>query len=107
MIYRRFGHLQARILLNKQDELRQLWAQLKDLDEFFGIKYPSRLYCRERCDAECEDYKKLLTLIEQKYNEYGECCLFHSGTTDLIIVPPYSAAPNACENSSKLREAYE
>ncbi|KAB8289845.1 hypothetical protein EYC80_010477 [Monilinia laxa] len=33
MLYRRFGHLQARILLNKQDELRELEFQLNHIDK--------------------------------------------------------------------------
>lgn len=33
MIYRRFGYLHARLLLNKQDELHELEEELRDMDE--------------------------------------------------------------------------
>jgi hypothetical protein len=33
MVYRRFGYLQSRVLLDKQEQLRLLEVELKDLDD--------------------------------------------------------------------------
>lgn len=72
MMYRRFGHLQARILLDKQDELRALELRLSYLDEVFENKYPDRNCSRERAHAESTDYKNLLAKIERNMKEYGK-----------------------------------
>lgn len=72
MMYRRFGHLQARLLLDKQDELRALELRLAHLDELFEHKYPDRNYSRERAHAESEDYRNLLAMIQRSMKEYGK-----------------------------------
>lgn len=72
MLYRRFGHLQARILLNKQDELRELESQLNHIDKVYAQRWPARLRSRDICNAECNDHRDVLLLIEEKYKEYGE-----------------------------------
>ncbi|APA15046.1 hypothetical protein sscle_14g098160 [Sclerotinia sclerotiorum 1980 UF-70] len=76
MMYRRFGHLQARLLLNKQDELRALEMRLAHLDEWFENEYPDRNYSRERAHTESVDYKDLLAMIEKKIKEYAELLTF-------------------------------
>ncbi|TGO84198.1 hypothetical protein BPOR_0536g00060 [Botrytis porri] len=76
MMYRRFGHLQARLLLDKQDELRALELQLAHLDELFETKYPDRNYSRERAHAESEDYKNLLAMMQRNMKEYAEMLTF-------------------------------
>ncbi|KAG4027176.1 hypothetical protein MFRU_032g00420 [Monilinia fructicola] len=70
MLYRRFGHLQARILLNKQDELRELESQLNHIDKVYAQRWPARLRSRDICNAECNDHRDVLLLIEEKYKEY-------------------------------------
>lgn len=72
MVYRRFGHLQARLILNKQDELRALEERLAHLDQWFEKNHPNRNYCRERVQVESKDYKDLLDTIEDKMKEYGK-----------------------------------
>lgn len=73
MLYRRFGFLQARILLYKQDELRELEEKLDAMDESDAQtkKTAKRLMSRERDDSECEDRKNLIRQITTAFNEYG------------------------------------
>lgn len=47
MLYRRFGFLQARILLNRQDELRELEHNLDYMGVVDGKEPPLRLQSRE------------------------------------------------------------
>lgn len=68
MLYRRFGFLQARLLLNKQDQLRALEEQLDDLDKDDDEEY---LKSRELDDADETRRSKLLLKIEKKLKEYG------------------------------------
>lgn len=76
MIYRRFGFLQARLLLNKQDELRELEKDLDRLDKVDERKDPSLLKSREKDDAANGRRKKLLYDIEEKFKEYGHLIFY-------------------------------
>lgn len=78
MIYRKFGFLQARLLLFKQDELRQLERRLDDIDLVDGIKSPELLECRQRDDARSGKRKILLEKISQCFQEYGTLRCFSS-----------------------------
>lgn len=72
MIYRRYGYLQSRILLEKQDELRLLEEQLDKLDCSEMHDEPDKLFMRA---AQGEVRKGLLNQIESKFCEYGnESC---------------------------------
>jgi hypothetical protein len=71
MLYRRFGFLQARILLYKQDELRALEAKLDDMDERDAKTRARKLKSREKDDAECDDRKNLIRQITAAFNEYS------------------------------------
>jgi hypothetical protein len=70
MLYRRFGFLQARLLLNKQDQLRALEEQLDEMDRGDDEEY---LKSRELDDADDRPRTKLLKKIEVKFREYGMC----------------------------------
>jgi len=48
MVYRRFGYFQARVLLEKQDELRELEEQLDDIDHDDSKDDFDRLVRREK-----------------------------------------------------------
>jgi hypothetical protein len=78
MIYRRFGYLHSRVLLYKQDELRQLEEELADMDELDAREARGRkcLANREKDDARTlegrESRKHLIGRIETKVMEYGE-----------------------------------
>ena len=74
-LYRKFGFLQARLLLNKQDELRELEKDLDRLDQVDQEKDPGLLKSREKDDATNGRRKKLLYDIEGKFKEYGHLIL--------------------------------
>lgn len=93
MLYRRFGFLQARVLLNKQDQLRELEKDLDRLDKLDSKKDPSVLKSREKDDAVNSRRKKLLSEIEEKFKEYGHFTLYQSYHLTLIST---SSAPGCC-----------
>ncbi|TGO50282.1 hypothetical protein BCON_0187g00170 [Botryotinia convoluta] len=70
MLYRRFAFLQARLLLNKQDEFLALEARLHHIDRYYRKHEPSRLHSQERYNLMDDDNMNLLADIEKKYNEY-------------------------------------
>lgn len=73
MLYRRFGYLQSRILLHKQDELRALEEQLDRLDRKDAADPKTRrlLQSRDLDDNSNSPRKSLLKTIETAYKEYG------------------------------------
>ncbi|RAL60575.1 hypothetical protein DID88_009771 [Monilinia fructigena] len=79
MLYRRFGHL------------------------VYANRWPARLRSRDICNAESNDHKDVLLLIEEKYKEYGEPSSVLDRNTCLIIATPFSSASDACTNPGKLR----
>lgn len=80
MIYRRFGFLHARVLLQKQDELREMEKQLEAMDDN-DSKGPevNRLSLRSRVRDDTmkptepgkPTRKELLGKVEAKLLEYG------------------------------------
>jgi hypothetical protein len=76
MLYRRFGFLQARILLNKQDQLRELEKDLDRLDKLDLKKNPSVLKSREKDNAVNSRRRKILSKIEENFKEYGIISLY-------------------------------
>ena len=68
MLYRRFGFLQARLLLNKQDQLRALEQQLDQIDSSDEEEY---LTSRDNDEADERPRTKLLRRIETNFKEYG------------------------------------
>ena len=68
MVYRRYGYLQSRILLEKQDELRLLEEQLDAIDKSEMHKRPHKLFGRKH---QGEERKGLLAQIEVTFCEYG------------------------------------
>lgn len=78
MMYRRFGFLHARLLLNKQDELRELEEELRELDDLDWEDESCRRYLQSREKDEGRDLEdgrvfrpELLEKIEKKILEYG------------------------------------
>ena len=72
MVYRRFGYLQARLLLEKQEELRRLEGQLDDLDKAEAQGNISSLTTMEsRAFRTDGDRRKLMCKIEKCFSEYG------------------------------------
>lgn len=72
MLYRRFGVLQARILLNKQDHLRDMEERLEAMDDHDDERDCRALESREYDDAKYKSRKKLLHNIELAFEEYGK-----------------------------------
>jgi hypothetical protein len=71
MLYRRFGFLQSRILLNKQGQLRDLEALLDRCDEEDAALDPKLLMDRARDERNKRPRVQLLGEIEQRFKEYG------------------------------------
>lgn len=71
MLYRRFGFVQARVLLEKQDELRLLEERLDDLDKAMRRKDEDSLRTRDLSEEDGRPRKELLGKIETKSCEYG------------------------------------
>lgn len=86
MLYRRFGFLQTRLLLNKQEEMRVLERRLYHIDRYYGRNEPARLRSHDICNAIDDDHKNIVVEIEKKYNEYGKHDLTLDGRINLIIV---------------------
>jgi hypothetical protein len=73
MQYRRFGYLQSRLLLYKQDELRSLEEELDCLDKGDNDSAKTRRYLKSR-DLDTKrggERIELLGKIETKFKEYG------------------------------------
>ncbi|KAF8857185.1 hypothetical protein BDZ45DRAFT_789262 [Acephala macrosclerotiorum] len=71
MVYRRFGYLQARLLLYKQDVLRQLEGNLDRMDEVDEARNPKALRSRQDGDFLIPDRKEFFAEVEAKFKEYG------------------------------------
>ena len=72
MLYRRFGVLQARLILNKQDQLRELEECLEIMDEHDDKHNRAALESREMDEASSiERRKKHLDKTEVVFKEYG------------------------------------
>lgn len=84
MIYRKFSYLQARLLLHRQDELRELERDLDDLDENHKQNSPEFLGCREDDDALSGKRKLLLDKISECFQEY---CKAHKFPCVCILFP--------------------
>ena len=77
-VYRRFGFLHARLLLHKQDELRVLEEDLRDMDDRDAGKKATKAFLMSRAKDDLrrdlpENLKRktLLAEIEKKTLEYG------------------------------------
>jgi hypothetical protein len=79
MIYRRFGYLQARLLLEKQEQLRRLEWELELLDEK-DMKAKSRalISFADGEDGEGQERRQLMQKIEDKIRDYGKWKTFSS-----------------------------
>ena len=72
MLYRRFGFIQARILLEKQDELRILEEKLDNMDQKIKCTDPESLQTRDLDEESGRSRKELRKKIEIKFCEYGK-----------------------------------
>src|SRR2546430_13578898 len=75
MTYRRFGNVQARLLLEAQDDVRILEEQLENLDEDETVDEEKRkaLCSRELYGANwSETRRNLMNSLKAAYTEYGQ-----------------------------------
>jgi hypothetical protein len=71
MLYRRFGYLQSRLLLEKQDDLRRLEEELDRLDRRDFKKNDLILMTRQNIGEDHFKFRReLMQKIENTYNEY-------------------------------------
>lgn len=75
-MYRRFGFLQSRLLLEKQDELRELEEQLDRSDKKEEKAAVTRPMTRDLVSDQLADRKELLSKVEEKFCAYGKSCNF-------------------------------
>jgi hypothetical protein len=90
MVYRRFGFLHARLLLQKQDELRVMEEALDEMDRKDANGEDSQvLQCREEDEARADQHsgarKSLLGRIEETLLKYGKSTEFWGWQLQLMI----------------------
>jgi hypothetical protein len=76
MLYRRFGYLQSRLLLEKQDELRVLEEKLDKMDEHDFDDDTYQLTTRE---GQSDERIALKQEAEVKFKEYGKLDVYDAG----------------------------
>lgn len=86
MLYRRFGYLQSRLLLDKQAELNDLEERLDRMDkEVASGPRHADLTTRYWREEDAAARKELMDDIEARFCEYGEIYMWnqnHAGTSD-------------------------
>lgn len=114
MIYRRFGYIHSRLLMHRQDELRELEDTLSEMDKNDAAdpKRQLRLQSRE-IDEEEEaaperDRVALLNRIEEKALKYGISffrIFFNPAArqVDYFMLLHVTSAPSGCEETWSLR----
>lgn len=76
MLYRRFGYLQSRLLLEKQDDLRRLEEELDRLDRKDIKKSDRILMTRQNVGEDhFKGRRELMYKIENAFNQYCEFAL--------------------------------
>jgi hypothetical protein len=122
MNYRKFGYLQARVLLTRQEELRRLEDKLDNADVVDSEACEGNLLT---CDTEVikRGRKELIDTIESKFRQYGKICDYTLGeeslrhglaellivARDLALLNPPTARDYESVRSylAKLRPIYE
>lgn len=80
MIYRRFGYLSARVLLDKQDRLQRLEQRLDEFDnENQGCSVTTQPNARTK--SAIDDRNKLLLEVDTAFSDYGT---MHSGQNNFV-----------------------
>ena len=74
LVFRQFKYLQARLILNIQDELRKLEHDLVVMERD-NVRAGVDLHCRQSDDHEPGRRKQIMEKIEERYTKYCECLL--------------------------------
>jgi hypothetical protein len=85
-VYRRFGFLQSRLLLNKQDKLRQLEDALDSLDLSEAKADETRPQTRDLPEEIGTRRQRLLTAIEAEFTSYGMSSVQEIGIPQMLAV---------------------
>jgi len=97
MAYRRFGHVQSRLLLEAQDDLRRLESELDDLDVDETADNKQALCSRELHNASWSPQRQsLMKDLKVAYNEYAT--LMGSAQTLLSLNRPTKGEWTSVEN---------
>jgi hypothetical protein len=76
MLYRRFGYVQARLLIERQEDLRKLEAELDSFDKEMAVKKnQSILRSRDErsSDRDVQRRRALIDSLQKKFCEYCQC----------------------------------
>jgi hypothetical protein len=71
MVYRRFGYIQSRLLLDKQDELRKLEQELGDFDQQVQRQRPANLTTRDLGPSDAASRVQLMNKVARSFREFG------------------------------------
>ncbi|KAF2268848.1 hypothetical protein CC78DRAFT_510082 [Lojkania enalia] len=71
-IYRRFGYLQSRLLLSKQEELRRLEVKLERLELIVSTKDENAFCSRDIRGEFAKEHAEVLNEIETKFHSYAK-----------------------------------
>lgn len=71
MLYRRFAYIQSRLLLRKQEELRELEGRLYLLDRDIAKWNPVLMQSHQKNVAKSREHTILLDTMEEKYKANG------------------------------------
>ena len=105
-IYRRFGYLQARLLLDKQDQLRLLEEQLDLHDGGDPVRHTRKGLTPEQYAPRA----KLLREVEEVFTSYGMLVIFQTARLSKLTISSRSLTKRAsidvkqsssCERDSK------
>jgi len=72
MVYRRFGYIQARLLLEKQEDLRSLEQELENFDKELAATDERYLQKRNLPQSLAGPRQELMEKLEAKFCEYGK-----------------------------------
>ncbi|KAL9088954.1 MAG: hypothetical protein Q9165_006011 [Trypethelium subeluteriae] len=71
MVYRRFGFLQSRLLLEKQDEMRKLEKRIDRADASAAKTDPETLKTRDLNEGDAAPRRALFKQAEAAFRDYG------------------------------------
>jgi hypothetical protein len=72
LIYRKYGFLHSRVLLYRQDELRELEQELLAMDKTVNKTDDTMLKCRTREERSSGERRNLINKIDDKLCEYND-----------------------------------
>lgn len=102
-IYRRFGYLQSRLLLDRQEELRSLELKLERMEKEMMKDDDDRFCSRLMFGPDAKAHRQLLSDIEAKFCSYGKQAM----TPYMIRVASdtCSESPRGCSAIDVIQEA--